>query len=420
MRDKKIVRHIKLGFALVNIEMLVLGILSYFVISGTIDFSGNRAEQMRGHILVLALILMAVGAALATVNSLVKNLKGPLENLKQAAGDIAVGNIQTELVKKDDDEIGEVIDEFQKMIINIQDQADIAKSISEGNLDLEVVPNSDEDVMGNALKRLVDVNNKVLSGINESSMQLTSGAAQVASASQALAQGSTEQASAIEEITASMEDIARKTGENASKSSEAAQLVHSVGSGIAESNTDMQNMILAMDHISDSSHRISKVIKVIDDIAFQTNILALNATVEAARAGTHGKGFAVVAEEVKNLAEKSASAAADTAELIQTSIEKVEKRTDMAARTAESLEKIVDQLDQVVGLIDQIAGASNDQATAVSQMNQAMTQVSQVVQNNSATSEQCASASEELANQSQTLREMIARYRLRSTGGQYE
>ena len=167
------------------------------------------------------------------------------------------------------------------------------------------------------MKELVENNNNVLTGIKESSFQLSAGAEQVAGASQALAQGSTQQASAIEQITASMNDIAKETNENATQATTGNKLIHEVGEEAKNGNEQMHNMIEAMNDINTSSHNISKVIKVIDDIAFQTNILALNATVEAARAGAHGKGFAVVAEEVKNLAEKSAAAANETAVLIR-------------------------------------------------------------------------------------------------------
>lgn len=362
-------------------------------------------------IVAIALITVVVSEFVIIVT--VRNIRIPLRNMTDAADKIALGEIDVEIKKYYNDEIGQLADSMKKMVENIKNQTKVTQEIAAGNLLVEVVPASDADVLSLALKKVVDDNNEALGSMKEATMQVSSGAEQVASASQSLAQGSTEQASAIQQITASIDEIATRTKVNANDANEANQLVNGAKDGALRGNERMSEMIQAMFEINESSENISKIMKVIDDIAFQTNILALNAAVEAARAGQHGKGFAVVAEEVRNLAGKSAQAASETAEMIEDSIKRVAKGSKLAQDTADALNDIVKAIDQIVTLTGSIATASNDQATAVTQIDQAISQVSIVVQNNSSTSEECAAASEELSAQALKLQEMISTYRLR-------
>lgn len=364
-------------------------------------------------IIMGAITVIGVLIAILFESLIIHAIEKPLKKIKEIARHLTLGDVNISIERQSQDEFGDLMEEFKLMTANIRKQAAIAEQLAKGNLSINVKPNSEKDVLGYALKKIVDDNNIVLGSIKESSMQVTNGSGQVASASQSLAQGSTEQASAIQQISASIEDIAERTRINATDANEANRLVNETKEDAVHGNNQMNQMIHAMEEINESSENISKIIKVIDDIAFQTNILALNAAVEAARAGTHGKGFAVVAEEVRNLAGKSASAASETAEMIEDSIQKVENGSKLVEETAVALKHIVDAVDNIVDLINSIANASNDQATAVAQIDQAISQVSQVVQTNSATSEQCAAASEELSTQAVKLRELISNFNLK-------
>ncbi len=363
-------------------------------------------------ILQVAVMVLAVLITIMYCLFLIKAITRPMAKLSEAAKKMTKGDIDVDCEKIYNDDLGQLLDEFAQMADAIREQTKITEAISKGDLTMEANPRSDRDVLGQAIVRLLSENNMTLSSVKEASTQITVGSEQVANASQALAQGSTEQASAIQQVTASMDEVTQRTKANATEAGEANVLVQNIKEMATSGNDQMKSMIQAMDDINASSETISKIIKTIEDIAFQTNILALNAAVEAARAGVHGKGFAVVAEEVRNLAAKSASAASETAEMIDDTIHKVGNGTRIAQDTAKSLDEIVTSIDEIVGLISNITSSSNDQATAISQIDQAISQVSTVVQTNAATSEQCAAASEELSNQAVTLRNLMARYQL--------
>jgi methyl-accepting chemotaxis protein len=250
--------------------------------------------------------------------------------------------------------------------------------------------------------------------------QVATGARQVSDSSQSLSQGATESASSLEQISSSMQEITSQTRQNAENAGHANQMAIQTRTSAEAGSKEMAQMVNAMNEINESAGNISKIIKSIDDIAFQTNLLALNAAVEAARAGKHGKGFTVVAEEVRNLAQKSAEAAKETAEMIESSIKKTEVGTRIALETSKALEEIVVNITKMSDVVGEIASASKEQEQGISQINQGLSQVDQVTQQVTANAEESASASEELSSQASQLRGMLDKFQLRkqqATGG---
>jgi len=249
--------------------------------------------------------------------------------------------------------------------------------------------------------------NRIIAGLNEGADQVNDAASQVSSASQQSAEGASEQASSLEETSSALEEMAAMTRTNAENSKQANELSGQARDAAQGGDKTMEKLNSAMTAINESSGQISKIIKVIEEIAFQTNLLALNAAVEAARAGEHGKGFAVVADEVRNLAQRAAQAARETTSLIEDSVNKAKEGTDVASEVGKALGTIVGDVGKVTDLIDGISKASEEQAQGVDQVNTAVSQMDKVTQQNAAGAEESASAAEELSAQAQTVKGMV-------------
>ncbi len=254
--------------------------------------------------------------------------------------------------------------------------------------------------------------------VAQNSATIASGSAEIRVAADQLARRTEQQAASLEESAAALEEITTTVKDSSMRADEAGKLVSSTKESAEVSGNIVHRAIGAMDQISQSSGEITNIIGVIDDIAFQTNLLALNAGVEAARAGEAGKGFAVVAQEVRELAQRSANAAKEIKQLINTSRQQVENGVDLVNQTGDALKQIARQ----VGLIDvnvaAIVEASKEQANGLAEINDAVNLMDQATQKNAAMVEETTAASHGLAREAESLRQLLTQFNVGNTPAQ--
>ena len=267
--------------------------------------------------------------------------------------------------------------------------------------------------LGEHMNRLIDSVSGALSSAKTAIEQVSQASAQLRSTSQMMSSSAVQLNQAADRSSGALAKVAEGVKANADNASMANQLVTQTSTAAKSGQTRMEEMTAAMGIINTSAQQIAKIIKVIDEIAFQTNLLALNAAVEAARAGRHGKGFAVVAQEVRSLAERSAKAAKETAELIEDSVAKVDQGVAIANATREALKEIVANVLKVVDLAADIAAASNEQSTGVTAVSDSMREVTIGSQAGSQQSNEVAAAAEEMGRQMAVLKDRLDKYRVK-------
>ena len=264
--------------------------------------------------------------------------------------------------------------------------------------------------VNNTLDMIVDPIVKV----KESVETITTASNEIAQGNNDLSQRTEQQASSLEETASSMEELASTVKQNAENAKQANQLAIAASSVAVKGGEVVGNVVNTMSAINESARKIEDIISVIDGIAFQTNILALNAAVEAARAGEQGRGFAVVAGEVRNLAQRSASAAKEIKDLIADSVSKTTEGTKLVESAGSTMEEIVNSVQRVADIVSEISAASQEQSSGIDQVNQAVTSMDEVTQQNAALVEEAAAAAESLMEQAEKLSEAVSVFNLSS------
>ncbi len=382
----------------------------------------RRLNQRAAIIRTLIVLSMVVVGCIQLIVMYVtrKRILKPIIAVRDQMSEISTGNLSADFaLESDTSEIGMLVEsihetksELKKYIHDIDSKL---AQMATGKMDLTI----DNNYLGEflpiqkALGQILDSLNYALLQINQTAGLVSDESEQVASDAQILSNGATEQASAIEELSASIQELSGQVKSTSQDADDARRSSIDLAGQLQACSKKMEELTSAMQDISESSMQISGIIKTIEDISFQTNILALNASVEAARAGNLGKGFAVVADEVQSLANKSSIAAKDITKLIENSMELVRHGTSLSGDTTDALSIGVTGSQNTAELVQKIADSAQQQSISLEQLTAGINQISDVVHTNTVTAEKSASSASELYKQADELKRSVQKFQLR-------
>jgi methyl-accepting chemotaxis protein len=341
-----------------------------------------------------------------------RSISKPLAQLAETAHHISRGDVSQSVDYRSGDEVGSLADSFRALVDYIREVSGQLEKIAEGDLTVAVTERSEKDKLMHSLASMVERLNGTLRDVADNASNASSSSQQLAAASEAIASGAQEQAASLEETSASLEEITATVRQSADNARQASQLAVSSKDAAVQGQEVVAQAITAMSEINAASAKIADIISTIDEIAFQTNLLAVNAAVEAARAGDEGRGFAVVASEVRSLAQRSAVAAKEIKVLIQDSLRKVDAGSALVNRSGETLQGIVGSVKRVTDIVGEMASAASEQSAGIEQVNTAMTQMDHVTQSNSAQTEELSATAQALSEQAANLLDLVRTFTL--------
>lgn len=411
---KKYAINVKLVLMISLIVLVSSMVIGAFVMLNISFFSGLDPMvlvRLKSGLVVGSAIVISLSAIVSVF--IARTFTAPMEKLvKVADATVHDGDIQQKIEVESRDEIGQLAVAFSSMQTYFREMAGVAQKLANYDLTGKVDPRSEKDLFGHSFQKIIESLNEIVLHIYRASDQMNNGAAQVSAASQALSQGASEQAGALQEISSSVTELASQSKTNTENALQVNQISLEARASADQGNIRMKELVTAMGEVSQSADGIRKVVKNIDDIAFQINLLALNANIEAARAGKYGKGFAVVAQEVRNLAVRTANLVQETSVLVDTTVSSIRNGDHLLKITAEQFNQILSGSARVVEIAQEVSRSSREQSTALQQINSGLGQISQVTQANTANAEETAAASEELSSQASYLKKLISRFRI--------
>jgi len=383
------------------------------------DFS-NATELGIGVVIICILISMVISGRIG--RKLGDAVGEPVKECARRLELLAQGDLTTPVPTVEIKDETYILASATKTIVTsimvmIQDMSAMLEKMAGGNFDVD--SSAEESYVGDFNKLFVSITtiNRSLSdtlrNIQESSVPVSVGSEQMSQAAQNLAEGATDQAGAVDHLAATIADICVEVNNRVTETVDTSENARAIGRIAQESASHMQEMTEAMERISQASNEIVTIVQEIEEIAAQTNLLSLNASIEAARAGDAGKGFSVVALEVGQLAKQSSSAVEHTRKMVQTALSEIDNGHDIVKKTISDFKDIIKGIQKIVERIETVAVSAKEEREMIGQLNQTVSQISEVIQSNSATAEQTSATSEELSAQALVLKELIAGFKIR-------
>ena len=403
-------------------------ITKYEEFSGKIDivtqYYAEREDINYSGTVVLNMLAIGVNIVLAFITQwsirraskkLAENIAAPVNGVAEWATELSLGSEKLEGndMTTDIKEINQMIEAFQVMAKGIDENIRVVQRVAEGDMTAFVNIRSSKDSLSKSLYKMVQTNDLMFNEITEIAQQVASGADDIANASNSLANSCTTQIQSISDFKDAITETVNLINENVERIEKSKNLTGEIKDEVAISTEKMQQLLKAMEDISESSNKIFAVIKTIEDIADQTNLLALNASIEAARAGEAGKGFAVVASEVGSLASQSADAVVESRKLIEDTIQKANIGNHITNATSETFNKIVESIDEIYHFNDEMNDAGQLQKKQMDVIEKEIRGISDAVDANAAISEETAASCDLLDSNAARLREAMSKFNLR-------